>query len=106
MTNDEAIAELNHYIHSDSLTEAPSNEACQLAVAALERDRWISNPQEYPDTDSRVVGYFGGGAFDQLRWFDFVTTLSDGSLVAEREQDVTNEHLIAVFQLPEPPKEG
>ena len=81
-------------------------ETAHLAISALERDRWISDPQKFPNTDARVVGYFGGGAFDQLRWFDFVTTLSDGRMVAEsNERDVINEHLIAVFQLPEPPKE-
>ena len=81
-------------------------QAIDLAISALERDRWISDTQKFPDTDARVVGYFGGGAFNQLRWFDFVTTLSDGSFAPEStERDVSNTHLIAVFQLPEPPKE-
>lgn len=55
MTNDEATAELNNYIHSDSLTEAPSNEACQLAVAALERDRWISVEEALPTEGDKVI---------------------------------------------------
>lgn len=103
MTNEEAIELLGLL----RITDAPKlKEAVRMATAALECYMWINDPQKYPNTDSRVVGYFGGGAFNQLRWFDFITTLSDGSLVAEsNERDVTNEHLIAVFQLPKPPKE-
>lgn len=111
MTNKDAIKALDHIksiIKLEIITDQPRKamEALDIAIAALERDRWISDPQKFPNTDARVVGYFGGGALNQLRWFDFVTTLSDGRFVAEsNERDVTNEHLIAVFQLPEPPKE-
>lgn len=31
----DAISELKHFIHSDSLTEAPSNETCRMAIKAL-----------------------------------------------------------------------
>lgn len=71
--------------------------------------RWIpvTDKEHIPNTDHGVVGYFGGGAFNQLRWYDFVTTLSDGKIVGEStERDVINEHCIAVYKLPEPPKEG
>lgn len=111
MTNEEAIEWLESirkkYIHGgDEWFDKERNEALDLAISALSRDRWISDPQEFPNTDARVVGYFGGGAFDQYRWFDFVTTLSDGSIVPEStERDIINEHLIALYQLPEPPKE-
>jgi len=104
MTNDEALVFLVEKIKP--CTTGKWREALDLAIDALERDRWISDPQKYPNTGSGVVGYFGGGAFNQLRWFDFITTLSDGKIVAKNtERDIINEHLIAVFQLPEPPKE-
>ena len=70
--------------------------------------KWVSvtDIEHLPNTDSGVVGYFGGGAFDQLRWYDFVCTTSDGTLVGENtERDVMNDHCIAVYKLPEPPKE-
>lgn len=35
MTREEAIYELQYYMNSDCYLDAPSNEACQLAVAAL-----------------------------------------------------------------------
>lgn len=108
MTIEKAIEQIKWYFEEDdgSGAEPITKEAVSLVIAALERDRWISDPQKFPNTDARVVGYFGGGAFNQLRWFDFVTALSDGRMVSEsNEGDVTNEHLIAVFQLPEPPKE-
>lgn len=35
MTINDAISELAHYIHSDCLTEAPSNDACRMAIKAL-----------------------------------------------------------------------
>ena len=111
MTNEETINALLHIrsaIRNNITVSKPTKaiQALDLAIAALERERWISDPQEFPNTDARVVGFFGGGANDQLRWFDFVTTLSDGSIVSESgERDIYNEHLIALYQLPEPPKE-
>ena len=72
------------------------------------KPRWIpvTDKEHFPNTDHGVVGYFCGGAFNQLRWYDFVTILSDGTIVGENtEHDVINEHCIAVYKLPEPPKE-
>lgn len=107
MTNEEAIRQLANL--RDAFLEVYDNynaDVLDYAISALSRDRWISDPQEFPNTDASVVGYFGGGAFDQYRWFDFVTMLSDGSIVPEStERDIINEHLIALYQLPEPPKE-
>lgn len=70
--------------------------------------KWIpvTDKEHIPNTDHGVVGYFGGGAFNQLRWYDFITTLSDGTIVGEStERDVINDHCIAVYKLPDPPKE-
>lgn len=40
----DAISELKHFIHSDSLTEAPSNDTCLLAKEKREdwRAIWLS----------------------------------------------------------------
>ena len=35
MTREEAIAEIKYYMESDSYADAPSNEACQMAITAL-----------------------------------------------------------------------
>ena len=35
MTREEAIAEIKYYMESDSYADAPSNDACQLALTAL-----------------------------------------------------------------------
>lgn len=35
MTQEEAIAEIKYYMEHDSLADAPSNEACQMAINAL-----------------------------------------------------------------------
>ena len=35
MTWEEAIAEIKYYMESDSYADAPSNEACQMAINAL-----------------------------------------------------------------------
>lgn len=49
MTNEQAIAELR-----DIETDDPEiREAYDLAISALERDRWIIDPQKFPNTDAR-----------------------------------------------------
>ena len=35
MTREEAIAEIKYYMKSDSYADAPSNEACKMAINAL-----------------------------------------------------------------------
>ena len=35
MTREEAIAEIQYYMNSDSYADAPSNEACKIAIEAL-----------------------------------------------------------------------
>ena len=35
MTREEAIAEITYYMESDSYADAPSNEACKMAINAL-----------------------------------------------------------------------
>ena len=84
-------------------------DAIEVLSKMEKATQWIpmTDKEHIPNTDHGVVGYFGGGAFNQLRWYDFVTTLSDGEIVGEStERDVINEHCIAVYKLPEPPKEG
>jgi hypothetical protein len=77
----------------------------ELVTLRNQLPTWISVEDNSLDTDSRVVGYFGGGDYDQLRWYDFVTTLSDGSVVpSSNGYEISNAHCIALFQLPEPPK--
>lgn len=93
----------------EELRKQHEQQRQNLVALMNEKPRWISveDKESLPDTDSGVVGYFGGGAFNQLRWYDFVTTLSDGTIACEStERDVTNEHCIAVYKLPEPPKEA
>lgn len=83
-------------------------DAIEVLSKMEKTTEWIpvTDKEHIPNTDHGVVGYFGGGAFNQLRWYDFVTTLSDGKIVSEStERDVINEHCIAVCKLPEPPKE-
>lgn len=92
----------------EELSEQLENETEYATALNSYVPQWIplTDKENLPNTDSGVVGYFGGGADNQLRWYDFVHTLSDGTLVAESsERNVLNEHCIAVFKLPEPPKE-
>ena len=60
MTREEAIAEIKYYMESDSYADAPSNEACKMAINALRpvsreqvekvwRGKWID---AYPGTSS------------------------------------------------------
>ena len=91
----------------DTLREDAA-DAIEVLSKMEKATQWIpmTDKEHIPNTDHGVVGYFGGGAFNQLRWYDFVTTLSDGKIVGEStERDVINEHCIAVYKLPEPPKE-
>ena len=91
----------------DTLREDAAN-AIEVLSKMEKTTRWIpmTDKEHIPNTDHGVVGYFGGGAINQLRWYDFVTTLSDGKIVGEStERDVINEHCIAVYKLPEPPEE-
>lgn len=101
-----ASEELQPYI---DLYQDLADKAEKVAREVIDKyPKWISVTDiEHLSTDSNLVGYFGGGAFDQLRWYDFVWTRNDGTLISEnRERDVMNEHCIAVFKLPEPPKEN
>lgn len=107
---DELVKRLRNLSGTDNIVEF--DEAADAVEELLQKmqqlPRWIpvTEKENLPNTDSGVVGYFGGGAFDQLRWYDFVCTLTDGSIVSENsERDVMNEHCIAVYKLPEPPKE-
>ena len=107
-----------HNSFAETMSQAADAiEELEMCCNHLERDykalcaylpKWIpvTDKEHIPNTDHGVVGYFGGGAFNQLRWYDFVTTLSDGTIVGEStERDVINDHCIAVYKLPEPPEE-
>jgi len=53
MTNEEAIAELR-----DIETDDPQiREVYDLAIAALERDRWISVEERLPEFDKKVLAW-------------------------------------------------
>jgi hypothetical protein len=68
-------------------------EALDLAISALERDRWHGAEEPIPNEEN-IIGWYGGGEYDQLRWYDLV----DGTVYE-------GERLIAWYKLPEPPKE-
>ena len=71
-----------------------------------EPPRWHGVDEHIPDKGMQPIGYFGGGKYDQLRWFDFIDVLSNGAAVAaSKEREVFNEHLIAWYPCPEPPME-
>lgn len=98
MTEKDAIQWLraikDKYIHGgDENMDEKRTEALDLAIAALERDRWHNADEPIPDGEN-IIGWYGGGEYDQLRWFDLV----DGTLYE-------GERLIAWYQLPEQPKE-
>ena len=56
MTREEAIVEIKYYMESDSYADAPSNEACKMAINALRpvsreqvervRGEWINTNKE------------------------------------------------------------
>ena len=63
MTREEAIAEIKYYMEHDSLADAPSNEACQMAINALRpvsrervekvwRGEWIPAEIDFDDDDT------------------------------------------------------
>ncbi|WP_195614487.1 hypothetical protein [Intestinimonas butyriciproducens] len=53
MTTDDAIAEITHYMRSDAWCDAPSNEACEVALAALQAHYEKESP--YPDGDTSII---------------------------------------------------
>ena len=103
MTNTEAttllkrIADRRLMIHvNGTVMEAEHDEvqeALDLAIAALERERWHDAGEQIPDGEN-IIGWYGGGEYDQLRWFELV----DGTVYE-------GERLIAWYRLPDPPKE-
>ena len=92
MTNTEAIEQLRYLKHGVK-AESEQDKALDLAISALERERWHDADERIPDVEN-VIGWYGGGKYDQLRWLDLV----DGTVYE-------GERLIAWYQLPEPPKE-
>lgn len=64
MTREEAIAEIQYYMNSDSYADAPSNEACKIAIEALalpqpsnEPLMLISMEDALPPDNDRVLVY-------------------------------------------------
>lgn len=104
----EALRKVDEYDSGYAKLMYDAADAIEVLSKMEKTTQWIpmTDKEHIPNTDHGVVGYFGGGAINQLRWYDFVTTLSDGKIVGEStERDVINEHCIAVYKLPEPPKE-
>ena len=67
MTREDAIAEIKYYMENDSYADAPSNEACQMAINALRpvsrerseeawRGDWIAVRPEFAGHD-HIGGY-------------------------------------------------
>ena len=110
MTNDEAIAELNHYIHSDSLTEAPSNEACQLAIDALKR-QWISVEERLPEEEENVLvvrKFLGVNGVPPSIYVEIANRIGEDWFADSDEYKIArSKHTDPLYwmPLPEPPKE-
>ncbi len=68
--------------------------------------RWISVEEKLPepDDDSFIIGWFGGGKYDQLRYPDFAVLRGNGKLLPANEKHI-NGRCIAWYRLPDPPKE-
>lgn len=64
MTIEEAISELAHYIRSDCLIEAPSNDACRMAIKALKEKSQREQKCEYCDFSSGSCGAIFDGEDD------------------------------------------
>ena len=83
---------------------------CGNAADAIEEllsavPKWIS-VEDAPKDAVPIVGYFGGGDYDQLRWFAFACVMDDGTVLpTQNANEISNEHCIAVYAVPEPPKE-
>lgn len=103
MTNEEAIVELR-----DIETDDPQiREAYDLAIAALERDRWISRPPTKEEADGYVLAVVNGRCGN--------TRFRDALLLAEYDAEYGEwfndeypdaEFLVKAWRpLPEPPKE-
>lgn len=75
MTREDAIAEIKYYMEHDSLADAPSNEACQMAINAprpvsreqvekVWRGEWVGVPNMgVYDTACSKCGYCPGIRF-------------------------------------------
>lgn len=94
-------------------TEGSCSSRCVLSKAAdaIEEllavvPHWISVEanQKLPVSGfACAVGYFKGGKYGQLYWFDFVSKDKSG-VVVPHSTDIEGD-CIAVYALPEPPKE-
>ena len=94
-----------------SPTTVCADERAKEAADAIEEllaavPKWISvgADQKCPVTlTACAVGYFNGGKYDQLYWFDFFSTDKNGVIVPHNT-DIEG-RCIAAYTLPEPPKE-
>ena len=83
MTREDAIAEIKYYMEHDSYADAPSNEACQMAINALRpvsrekvekvwRGEWIVGEPDVlgvPIHCSRCG--WGSDHADQRKWMEY-----------------------------------
>ena len=113
MTVDEAIQfftdDFPEYVCAlgPSTRQMAYNKAIEALEALAGKDaRWISANEKLQDNTNYVLGFFGGGDYDQLRWFDTVLMDSSGAVFPNHyEGGIDNMHLIAWYQVPEPIEE-
>lgn len=62
MTRQDAIAEIKYYMEHDSLADAPSNEACQMAIDALHAlpNEWVRTKIQMPTEHEPVLCIVSG----------------------------------------------
>lgn len=58
MTREEAIAEIQYYMNSDSYADAPSNEACKIAIEALALPQPSNEPLTLEEAKSEKFVWF------------------------------------------------
>lgn len=79
-------------------------DAIKELQAAVPKWISVSENQKCPvKAWSCLIGYFNGGIYNQLWWFDFAYTDQNG-FIFPRNTDIEG-RCVAVFALPEPPKE-
>lgn len=107
MTNEKVIEQLKaiRSDYRDDLRNYPELvkddvEALDLAISALERDRWISVKDRLPEEGDYVIVYRRGGVYNQLDWVEEDCRRGDGFA-----KDNIDGMALYWMPLPELPKE-
>lgn len=104
---EELLAEINELKDSVKYAEHNFDLACdhvEELQAAVPKWISVSENQKCPvKAWSCLIGYFNGGIYNQLWWFDFAHTDQNG-FIFPSNTDIEG-RCVAVFALPEPPKE-